>query len=451
MRWLAIDWGSSVWAANGSPVPSRGPDAIERAKEKAAEEKWRSTLQEVRRGIVQESPQRRQSARDKLNQINDPYVIPALESQLSTASEEAALAVVDVLSRIKAQESVDSLVRHAVYSQWMLVRESAGERLRYRPQESFVPTIIGEMFGTTTSQFQVASLPNGRLGYRHILQREGQEQRQVLVLDTEYVRSRRIGGDGRESLSRAFVDSVMGVTQREVAVAQQNFLQLTMNQRLSETLNIATQQKLPADPQRWWQWWDEENDVVRQGGKQTRQRQQYQQVSIVDRRPPTQSMGTQSSGSGRQAECFAAGTLVLTRRGELPIEKIRVGDLVLGQNIDSGELAFKPVLRTTVRPAGKLVKVNVGRDTFETSQGHLYWVAGQGWTKAQRLESGMQLHSMTGAQPISCVEDGSEGETFNLVVADFHTYFVGVERVLSHDVTGRRPTNVIVPGLKDSD
>ena len=154
---------------------------------------------------------------------------------------------------------------------------------------------------------------------------------------------------------------------------------------------------------------------------------------------------------GRQAECFAAGTLVLTRRGEVAIEKIQVGDLVLGQQIDTGELAFKPVLRTTVRPAGKLVKLQVGRDTFETSQGHLFWVAGQGWTKAQRLDSGMQLHGLKGAQPISSVEEGAEAETYNLVVADFHTYFVGEERVLSHDVTGRRPTDAIVPGLKDSD
>jgi hypothetical protein len=33
-------------------------------------------------------------------------------------------------------------------------------------------------------------------------------------------------------------------------------------------------------------------------------------------------------------------------------------------------------------------------------------------------------------------------------VADFHTYFVGDGRILSHDNTPRNPTNSIVPGLE---
>ena len=88
---------------------------------------------------------------------------------------------------------------------------------------------------------------------------------------------------------------------------------------------------------------------------------------------------------------------------------------------------------------------------MEKGRGDLLWVAGNGWTQAQRLESGSQLHCLRGSQPISCLEAGAEAETFNLIVADFHTYFVGDERVLSHDVTVRRPTNAIVPGLNDTD
>jgi hypothetical protein len=33
------------------------------------------------------------------------------------------------------------------------------------------------------------------------------------------------------------------------------------------------------------------------------------------------------------------------------------------------------------------------------------------------------------------------------VVADFHTYFVGEAKILSHDNTIRQPTNAVVPGL----
>ena len=37
--------------------------------------------------------------------------------------------------------------------------------------------------------------------------------------------------------------------------------------------------------------------------------------------------------------------------------------------------------------------------------------------------------------------------TYNLIVADFHTYFVGYERVLSHDNTVRKAVNATPVGL----
>ena len=40
----------------------------------------------------------------------------------------------------------------------------------------------------------------------------------------------------------------------------------------------------------------------------------------------------------------------------------------------------------------------------------------------------------------------SEAEN-NLRVADFHTYFVGKQKILTHDNTIRKPTNCVVPGL----
>ena len=38
-------------------------------------------------------------------------------------------------------------------------------------------------------------------------------------------------------------------------------------------------------------------------------------------------------------------------------------------------------------------------------------------------------------------------ETYNLVIADFNTYFVGESGILVHDNTARRPTQAVVPGL----
>ena len=131
----------------------------------------------------------------------------------------------------------------------------------------------------------------------------------------------------------------------------------------------------------------------------------------------------------------------------LPIETIRAGDVVLSQDIESGELAYKPVLRTTIRPMERLIKIQVGNETFETSGGHLFWVSGQGWSRARDLESGQSLHAIDGAVPVLAVGSGDEAQTYNLVVADFSTYVVGNGKLLSHDVTDRRPTRTIVPGL----
>ncbi len=131
----------------------------------------------------------------------------------------------------------------------------------------------------------------------------------------------------------------------------------------------------------------------------------------------------------------------------MAIEKIRPGDLVLSCEVDSGELVYKPVLRTTVRPAEELVKLRVGKETIETSGGHPFWVSGQGWLKSRNLQAGMVLHTLNG--PVNVLEVGvSPAEpTYNLIVADFNTYFVGSQKILSHDNTILRPTNAIVPGL----
>lgn len=44
--------------------------------------------------------------------------------------------------------------------------------------------------------------------------------------------------------------------------------------------------------------------------------------------------------------------------------------------------------------------------------------------------------------------ESDEQPTFNLEIADNHTYFVGNHRLLSHDVTPRAPIRGAVPGVR---
>ena len=102
------------------------------------------------------------------------------------------------------------------------------------------------------------------------------------------------------------------------------------------------------------------------------------------------------------------------------------------------------------RSAEAMVKVVTSQETLEASGGHALWVNGRGWVLVRELKAGMVLHGADGSLVVQDVAPGSLQATYNLVVADFHTYFAGQGRVLSHDNGPRRPTNAEIPGLPKS-
>jgi hypothetical protein len=147
--------------------------------------------------------------------------------------------------------------------------------------------------------------------------------------------------------------------------------------------------------------------------------------------------------------CFAKGTPVWTQQGPRPIDSIRVGDLVLSQNVESGELAYKPVIATTLRPPAPIVRIEAGENVrIDATGGHRFWVSGEGWVRARQLQSGQPLHSTDGTTLVSQVSEQPNALAYNLVVADFHTYFVSQAKLLCQDNLLPKPTTVLVPGLK---
>ncbi|MCG2575353.1 Hint domain-containing protein, partial [Acinetobacter sp. ME22] len=71
--------------------------------------------------------------------------------------------------------------------------------------------------------------------------------------------------------------------------------------------------------------------------------------------------------------CFVAGTLVTTDKGKVPIQDIKVGDLVLSKPEDGiGEPEFKPVLKTFVHEQKPIWMVRARRSpNFFDSQGEM--------------------------------------------------------------------------------
>ncbi|HEX5103971.1 MAG TPA: polymorphic toxin-type HINT domain-containing protein [Pirellulaceae bacterium] len=426
-------------------------DATQESARQAALRVWQPRIAAIRKDLEHRSQERREFAQNRLAEIVDPAAVPAIEAVFADASEDVAVHALDALAKISDPEASLALARFAAYSPGQTVREAAAKRLGKRELESYVPQILASMYSPLVSRFMAVTLPTGRIGYRHAFVRETHDRQELLLLDTEYRRQALIGGSRGESTSRALDQAADLARQREQAAAAQNEWINRVNDRLAWVLQTATGQNLPAAPEAWWNWWNERNEVFLAGSKPVNTIQQTSQVTIVDSVLIGTSGQLGTSGSSTPTpqthECLAAGTLVWTVKGPWEIDQVRVGDLVLAQHPETGELAFKPVLRTTVRPKGRLINLQSGGESCQCSGGHPFWVAGEGWVKARELRSGQVLHGAMGPVQISSVEPSIEAETYNLVVADFHTYFVGYRKVLSHDNSVRAPTRAIVPGL----
>jgi hypothetical protein len=311
----------------------------------------------------------------------------------------------------------------------------------------YAPLLISTMFTPITTQMVQTRLPDGRTFVRKAYWREGLENHELIVADAtlrvpaiEISATRNFAAIYTEELKlQSQVDFAHART--EVAVGRQNRLTEERNERIAAALGVATGEKLEPKPELWWKWWLDLNEWSMPYGKGTRayyeyNRHEHQLEDLVDK---LSFMGLLS--------CLNAGTPVWTDQGPVSIERVKIGDLVLSRNVETGELAYKPVLLTTVRPKRQLTEFTVGQEKFQTTGGHLFWGSGNGWVRAKELQPSQVLHTASSPVSVGSVQPGVVAETYNLVVDDFHTYFVGKQRLLSHDNTVRQPTRMIVPGL----
>lgn len=111
--------------------------------------------------------------------------------------------------------------------------------------------------------------------------------------------------------------------------------------------------------------------------------------------------------------CFIAGTSVTTNSGLKPIEEIKIGDYVLSRNEETGKI--------------------------KSTTGHLFMVKDKWWKAAVELVAGDILLTSDGKEQvvksIKVEEKGYPVTTYNLSVEDNHTFFVGTEKVLTHNTT----------------
>ena len=433
------------------------PDETASARQQQREdrqnlEKWRSKMEDLLVGLKHRSELKRKMAESRVAELRDPEATRAMEVVLATDSERIAMQVIETLNKIDDDRAALALARLSVLSNWETVRDAAANKLVDRPLDSFVPEMLAGMFRPIRARVNFFTDRDGRIVYRHSFLREGQTENQLIVRDTAY---RRIGipsGDDDDTLERAISDAANRARDAELSVAQQNLRNAEFNKRITRTISLVSQQDLPNDVDLLWRWWNQYNEVYTDGGKQTRTVQQNREVQIFDRTVQALAAAGDQNIAGQVSQpldCLAAGTMIWTSNGMTPVEELRVGDMVLAQNVETGELAYKPIMQTTIRPASKLIRFTAGNQTVQASGGHPFWVAGEGWIKARDLQAGMELHCVTNTACVQSVERDEEQQSYNIIVADFNTYFVGEQKILSHDNTIRQRTRAIVPGLSE--
>jgi RHS repeat-associated protein len=138
---------------------------------------------------------------------------------------------------------------------------------------------------------------------------------------------------------------------------------------------------------------------------------------------------------------FGAGTVVVTRRGLIPIEQVVAGDEVLSRDMLTGEQTWQKVLiayNSQHRDAiGLKVSASDSGDAenIVTTSEHPFFVRGQGWTIGAMLRVGDLVESASGnVVRISGIEQlAAEQLAYNMQVAQFHTYFVGRQQLWVHN------------------
>jgi hypothetical protein len=325
------------------------------------------------------------------------------------------------------------------------------------------------------SSFNVQTSSDGSVRYTHSLYREGQDTDWSYDLRLSAIQND-MGGrhytydvksktvevgppNGawpselakRDKISSRYVNRYgNAATGTELKVAQLNESTEVLNMLIIQVLAGTTEKNFET-PKAWWDWWRNQNEYYASEEHPVDQHyyagtdKYYYGYPTYDVRYPPAPPSTPRYGG--PYSCFAKGTPVWTKTGQKPIETLELGDLVLAQDVNSGELKYKPLIARTVRPPSPMLKVSLDSEKLHTTLGHPFWVAGVGWRMAKELGDDAVLHGVTGSSKIRSIEPANEAEAYNLVVADFNTYFVGESGILVHDNTPRRSTRTVVPGL----
>ena len=144
--------------------------------------------------------------------------------------------------------------------------------------------------------------------------------------------------------------------------------------------------------------------------------------------------------------CFVAGTKVLTESGHKNIEDIKLNDLVYSKDVETGEQNWKPVtqLFQKYRLIYELTVATEGghEELIKTTDDHPFYIPSKGWVTTIDLLPGdaIEAAGLGSVSVKSVISHGEYDTTYNIEVADYHTYYATGLDLLVHntcDVSGK--------------
>lgn len=381
----------------------------------------------------------------ELSEFRNPMVIPGLEYLFSSTGKSGALCTVETVAALAAPEASLSLARHALEFPNESVRTRATEYLKKRDEISFVPALLGALQTPVTKVDDFAFTNNNQIVWRQKILFETQDAKKIATFDRVLQFPPALVAQA--AFNPRWAQSAVWRANDELESVNADIEK--NNQNIMQLLEATTGEQSPQDAptkkttEEWWNWWNDRIESYPADEKvvEYRYESSYQTVSLP-KSPPVPVIRA-------PYECLAAGTPIWTETGLVAIDLLKVGDLVLTQNQRTGELKFAPVLATTTRPPELLLRLTINNETVRATGGHPFWVTGKGWIKARSLERGMGLHTARGFAVIDAINEELEpAETYNLIVDDCHSYFVGKNLILSHDNSACEPVANRIPGLR---
>jgi hypothetical protein len=451
----------------------------EQLEKQAAENlrKYKPEFIELVRKARSESRSQRTAALDKIRATSDIGAIPALQEAIGRAKRDSSdprtrdlnLALVAALSKMREHDATLNLLNYALFSQSEEVRKLAAEGLRPRPTTDYVPLLMGALEAPIEAEFDAVAAPDGTVRMIETYHQAGAESDVEHTQSTSFEVGGVFGRDRTKAEPTAVLATHMSRAQQQASrnrerIDAYNEEVEQRNLRIREVLKTAAGMDAGTEPQEYWKAWGAENEMqysdvqpVYETYDEENHQYVYEQAPHYSYKGSVETTGapmavttstspTFSTTIPGGVECFAPGTLVWTQAGPRPIEQIAVGEMVLAQHPSTGELAYRPVLQTTIGDPVPVLHLQFGGETITSTRGHRFWAPGEGWRMAKYLKPSARLHGLDDLVGVTAVSEGDDIACYNLIVDEFHTFFVGKSRLLVHDKSCPAPTLATIPG-----